>query len=114
MHDWSNRSVVDAMTWHTVCNPYGPQVCIQPQKEHGEAILYIIQYLIKTQDLELHFKPNSSEGFSCYADAVFSGECNRDFVQNDQSTTKSRRGWFILYANCPHLVLQTQVPGSSV
>ncbi|KAL7477853.1 hypothetical protein ACHAW6_003644 [Cyclotella cf. meneghiniana] len=72
-----------------------------PKQEHGQAIIYIVRYLIKTHDLGLHFKPDASKGFYCYADVDFSGEWNKDFAELDPSTAKSRSGWFILYANCP-------------
>ncbi|KAL7479730.1 hypothetical protein ACHAW6_008691 [Cyclotella cf. meneghiniana] len=83
-----------------------------PKQEHGQAIIYIARYLIKTRDLGLHFKPDSSKGFYCYADADFSGEWNKEFAELDPSTAKSRSGWFILYANCPVIwcsKLQSQV-----
>ena len=83
-----------------------------PKQEHGQTIVYIARYLIKTRDLGLHFKPDSSKGFYCYADADFSGEWNKEFAELDPSTAKSRSGWFILYANCPVIwcsKLQSQV-----
>ena len=83
-----------------------------PKQEHGQAIIYIVRYLIKTRDLGLLFKPDPSKGFYCYADVDFSGEWNKDFAELDPSTAKSRSGWFILYANCPVIwcsKLQSQV-----
>ncbi|KAL7478736.1 hypothetical protein ACHAW6_004489 [Cyclotella cf. meneghiniana] len=67
-----------------------------PNQELGQAILYIVWYLIKTRDLGLHFKPDTS----------------KEFAELDPCTAKSRSGWFILYANCPVIwcsTLQLQV-----
>ncbi|KAL7482038.1 hypothetical protein ACHAW6_007722 [Cyclotella cf. meneghiniana] len=63
-----------------------------PRKEHGEAILYLVQYLKKTRHLGLKFNPNPSKGFEWYCDADFAGNWNRDFAQVDPSTAKSRSG----------------------
>eukprot|EP00804_Cyclotella_cryptica_P001426 CCRYP_003677-RC/>CCRYP_003677-RC protein AED:0.04 eAED:0.04 QI:0/-1/0/1/-1/1/1/0/367 len=83
-----------------------------PRKEHGEAILYIVQYLKKTRHLGLKFRPNESKGFECYSNADFAGNWNKDFAQYDPSTAKSRSGWVIFYARCPIIwasKLQSQV-----
>ncbi|KAL7484860.1 hypothetical protein ACHAW6_010466, partial [Cyclotella cf. meneghiniana] len=107
--DWSYRSVVGKLNF--LAQTSRPNILYathmvakyasSPRKEHGKAILYIVWYLIKNHNLGLHFKPDSSKGFYCYADVDFSGEWNRDFAETDPSTAKSRSGWFILYANCP-------------
>ncbi|KAL7478267.1 hypothetical protein ACHAW6_004040, partial [Cyclotella cf. meneghiniana] len=85
---------------HDLRNSYGHQYSSNPKQEYGQAIIYIVRYLIKTCDLGLHFKPDASKGFYCYADTDFSGEWNKDFAKLDPSTAKSRSGWFILYADC--------------
>jgi hypothetical protein len=88
-----------------------------PKQEHDQAIIYIVQYLINTRDLGLYFKPDSSKGFYCYADADFLGEWNKEFDEIDPSTAKSRSGWFILHANCPVIwcsKLQSQVALSTM
>ncbi|KAL7474003.1 hypothetical protein ACHAW6_000506, partial [Cyclotella cf. meneghiniana] len=118
--DWNYRSVVGKLNYLAqMSRPdilYATHMVAKyasnPRKEHGEAILHIVRYLIKTCDLGLHFKPDSSKGFYCYAEADFSGEWNQDFAETDPSTAKSRSGWFILYANCPVIwcsKLQSQV-----
>jgi hypothetical protein len=71
------------------------------RQSHGEAILYLVCYLKKTQDQGLKFKPDPKKGFKCYCDADFSGNWNREFAPVDPSTTKSRSGWIIFYAGCP-------------
>ncbi len=43
-----------------------------PREPHGEAVLYLIHYLKKTQDLGTCFKPDQDKGFECY--------CNTDFL----------------------------------
>ena len=83
-----------------------------PRQPHGEAILYLVRYLKKTRDFGLKFKPDPAKGFTCYCDADFSGNWNRDFAADDPSTSKSRSGWAIFYANCPIIwasKLQSQV-----
>jgi hypothetical protein len=60
-----------------------------PRQSHGEAILYLVQYLKKTCDLGLKFKPEPKKGFECYCDADFSGNWNREFAPVDPSTAKS-------------------------
>jgi hypothetical protein len=36
-----------------------------PREPHGEAVLYLICYLKKTQDLGTRFKPDQDMGFEC-------------------------------------------------
>ncbi len=72
-----------------------------PRQSHGEAILYLVCYLKKTQDLGLKFKPDPKKGFKCYRDTDFSGNWNREFAPVDPSTAKSQSGWIIFYAGCP-------------
>ncbi|KAL7482002.1 hypothetical protein ACHAW6_007675 [Cyclotella cf. meneghiniana] len=67
-----------------------------PRQDHGKAIIYKAQYLIKTCHLGLHFKLDTSK-----ADTDLSGEWSKEIAELDPSTAKSRGGWFILYANCP-------------
>jgi hypothetical protein len=72
-----------------------------PRQLHGEAILYLVCYLKKMQDLGLKFKPDPKKGFECYCDADFSGNWNREFAPMGPSTTKSQSKWIIFYAGCP-------------
>jgi hypothetical protein len=60
-----------------------------PRKTHEEAILYLARYLMKSRDLGIRFKPNSSKGFECYCDADFSGLWNKMLAPNNPSTAKS-------------------------
>ncbi len=72
-----------------------------PRQSHGEAILYLVCYMKKTQYLGLKFKPDPKKGFECYCDVDFSDNWNRDFAPVDPSTTKSQSRWIIFYAGCP-------------
>jgi hypothetical protein len=83
-----------------------------PREPHGEAVLYLICYLKKTQDLGTHFKPGQDKGFKCFCDADFSDNWNKHLAPFDPSTAKSRSGWIVFYAGCPVIwvsKLQTQV-----
>ena len=44
-----------------------------PRKSHGEAVLRICPYLIRTQGQGLTFNSNSNLELDCYVDANFSG-----------------------------------------
>ncbi len=61
-----------------------------PRQSHGEAILYLIRYLKKSQDVGLKFKPDPKKGFKCYCDVDSSGNWNRKFAPMDPSTAKLR------------------------
>jgi hypothetical protein len=83
-----------------------------PKQEHGEAILYIVRYLMRTRDMGLKFKPDRSKGFENYCDADFSGNWKQYIAEFDPSTAKSRSGWITFYAGCPIIwnsKIQTQV-----
>jgi hypothetical protein len=60
-----------------------------PREPHGEAVLYLICYLKKTQDLGTRFKPDRDKGFECYWDADFSGNWVKHLAPLDPSTAKS-------------------------
>jgi hypothetical protein len=72
-----------------------------PRQSYGEAILYLVRYLKKTQDLGLKFKPDPKKYFECYCDADFSGNWNKEFAPMDPSTAKSQSRWIIFYSGCP-------------
>jgi hypothetical protein len=60
-----------------------------PREPHGEADLYLICYLKKTQDLGICFKSDRDKGFECYCDADFSGDWNKHLASFDPSTPNS-------------------------
>ncbi len=72
-----------------------------PRKTHGEAILYLVRYLMKSRDLGIRFKPYPSKGFECYCDADILGLWNKTLAPDDPSTAKSQSGWIIFYTGCP-------------
>jgi hypothetical protein len=83
-----------------------------PREPHGEAVLYLIHYLKKLQDLGTRFKPDRDKGFECYCDADFSGNWNRHLAPFDPSTAKSQSGLIMFYEGCLVIwasKLQTQV-----
>jgi hypothetical protein len=61
-----------------------------PRKTHGEALLYLVQYLMKSRNLGIHFKPDPGKGLQCYCDADFLGLWNKTLAPVDPSTAKSR------------------------
>ncbi len=88
-----------------------------PREPHGEAVLYLICFLKKTQDLGTCFKPHRDRGFECYCNADFSGNWNKHLVPFDPSTAKSHSGWIVFYEGCPVIwasKFQTQVALSSI
>ena len=61
-----------------------------PREPHGEAILYLARYLMKTRLLGIRFQPDPTKGFKCYCDADFSGNWNKSLAARDPATSKSR------------------------
>ena len=49
----------------------------------------------------LHFQPDQSLGFECYADADFAGGYHHDFSAWNPITDKLYSGWYIYYAGYP-------------
>ena len=74
---------------------------LNPCEPHGDAALYLVQYLKKSCDLGIRFQPDPNKGFKCYCHADFSGLWNKQFARHDPSTAKSRSGWIVFYAGCP-------------
>ena len=88
-----------------------------PRMPHGEAIIYLVRYLMRSRDIGIRFSPNPSKGFECFCDADFAGNWNKDVAEHDPSTAKSRSGWIIFYAGCPIIwasKLQSQVALSTM
>ncbi|KAL7481129.1 hypothetical protein ACHAW6_006810 [Cyclotella cf. meneghiniana] len=107
--EWNYRSAVGKLNY--LGQTSGPDIqytthmvakySSNPKQEHGQAISYIVRYLIKSCNLGLHFNLDASKSIYCYAVTDYIGEWNKDFAELDPSTAKPRSGWFILYANCP-------------
>ena len=78
---------------------------------HGKAIIYLVQYLMRSRDVGIRFSQNPNKGFECYCDANFS-DWNKDGAAHDPSTAKLRSSWIVVYAGCPIIwasKLQSQV-----
>ena len=87
-----------------------------PRITHGEAVIRIARYLKSRQKEGLILDPHTSKSIEVYADADFSGNWNKLTASEDPSTSKSRTGFIITFANCPitwSSKLQTQVALSS-
>ena len=54
-----------------------------PKKEHGEAIIHLVQYLKSTRHIGLKFRPDQTKGFENYCDTDFSGNWFLDQAQFD-------------------------------
>ena len=83
-----------------------------PRMPHGKAIIYLVQYLMRSRDVGIRFSPNPSKVFEFYCDTEFAGNWNKAGAAHDPSTAKSRSGWIIFYAGCPIIwasKLQSQV-----
>ncbi len=61
---------------------------LDPREPHGEAALYLVQYLKKSLDIRIHLRLNPEKGFKCYCNADFSVAWNKQFAWNDPSTAK--------------------------
>ena len=88
------------------------QYSMDPRMPHGEAIIYLVRYLMRSRNVGIRFSPNPSKGFECYCDADFSGNWNKGGAAHYPSTAKSRSGWIIFYTGCPIVwasKLQSQV-----
>ena len=72
-----------------------------PRMPHGKAIIYLVQYLMRSRDIGICFSPNPSKGFECYCNADFTSNWNIDVAAHDPSTAKSRSSWIIFYSGCP-------------
>ena len=71
-----------------------------PRLPHGVVIIYLIRYLMRTQDVGIRYSPNPRKGFECYCDANFSGIWNKELAAYNLSTAKSWSSWVIFYAGC--------------
>jgi len=85
-----------------------------PRMPHGKAIIYLVQYLMRSRNVRIRFSPNPRKGFECYCDADLSGNWNKSGAAYDPSTAKSRSGWIIFLRWMSHnLGIQTAFTGGS-
>ena len=75
--------------------------CEDPKVSHSSAVEHIGKYLLGTRNQGIFIKPNSTYSFDVYADSDFVGNWNKITAPVDESTSKSRTGYLISFANCP-------------
>jgi hypothetical protein len=76
----------------------------------------IERYLMGTRNMGLIWKPQVGKGPECYSDADVACNWIMEEAENDAATAGSRRGYILMYANCPLLwgsKLQTEIDLSS-
>jgi hypothetical protein len=82
---------------------------------HTAAVKRIGRYLLGSVYKGIKCVPGSSS-ISCYSDASFLGEWEKDRSENDPVTARSRTGYLLIYANCPIIwssKLQTEIAHSA-
>ena len=72
-----------------------------PKKVHYEAVIHLTKYLQATRNQGMILDPDQNKSFEAYADADFAGNWYKGTAMDDPSTSKSRSGYVITYANCP-------------
>ena len=68
------------------------------KQEHGDVVEYIAKYLKSTSETGMLFHPKKNNAFKVHADANFSGDWLKGYVEFDHGAAKSRVGWIITYA----------------
>jgi len=79
--NWSYRGVVGCLSYlQAMVRPditFAVQQCAQfcndPKQSHEEAVKRICQYLLRTKERGLMFRPDRSKGIECYVDADWAG-----------------------------------------
>jgi len=83
-----------------------------PKVSHSQAVEHLGKYLLGTKMQGLFLDPKKDISFDVYVDSDFVGNWNRQTAEEDESTSKSRSGYVIMFANCPLIwtsKLQTMV-----
>jgi len=75
--------------------------CEDPKVSHTQAVEHIGKYLLGTRNEGIFIQPDKTSSIDVYVDADFVGNWNRSTAQLDESTSKSRTGYIIKFANCP-------------
>ena len=73
--------------------------CIEPKISHERAVKQIGRYLLGNKNKGIVFRPDSSKGVECYADADFVGGWSKADV-NNADCVLSRTGFVVFYAGC--------------
>ena len=76
------------------CFNANPMLC------HEKAVKYIAIYLLSSQDKEIHYKQDITQGFECYVDADFAGGWSSGDHTNPECVL-TRTGFLIMYAGFP-------------
>lgn len=71
-----------------------------PKDEHGQAIRWLVRYLIGTKDKGMTFVAQPDLGLEVFVDADFAGNWDKD-DSLDSDTARSRHGYIIRYNGCP-------------
>ena len=123
---WEYRSVVGKLNYLEKCTrpdiAFAVHQCARfasdPKESHAIAIERVGNYLLSNKDKGIIICPDKeNENFTCWADAAFAGEWNRETALEDPTTAKSRTGYVINYAGCPLIwasKLQTEIALSTV
>ena len=118
--DWHYRSVIGKLNFlEKSTRPdisYAVHQCARfsqdPKVSHSQAVEHVGKYLLGTKMNGIFLDPKRNASFDVYVDSDFVGNWNRQTAHEDESTSKSRSGYIIMFANCPLIwssKLQTMV-----
>ena len=71
-----------------------------PKVSHSHAVEMIGRYLKGTMNDGIYMNPDSNKSFEVFVDSDFCGNWNKLTAELDESTSKSRTGYSIKFANC--------------
>ena len=72
---------------------------VNPKKEYGEAVCWLVKYLKKTRDKGTIIKPDKSKVLEVYVDVDFAGNWDPKGTE-DADTARSRHGYYTCYMGC--------------
>ena len=99
---WEYRSVIGKLNYLEKCTrpdiAFAVHQCARfasnPKQSHAEAVERIGNYLWNNKDKGIIIQPNQrAKQFTCWADAAFAGEWNKETALDDPTTAKSRAGF---------------------
>lgn len=105
---WNYRSAVGCLSYIqsmirpdiTMSVQQAARFCINPSREHEEAVKRICRYLLSTRERGIVMKPDPNKGLECYCDADWAGSWQHRSA-HDPISAYSRTGFVIMYAGCP-------------
>ena len=71
-----------------------------PKISHTHAVEMIGKYLMNTNEDGFYISPDKNKSFEVFVDSDFCGNWNKLTAEVDESTSKSRTGYSIKFANC--------------